>query len=179
MIVIKFKYLPTICQSQLDDFLGRKFVEKYDMNVPREHRAAHKKFRGWLPVHPYAPRARATTNPTCKAQRTLIDFLPKRELTSLPRMPYFGRFRSIPKTTYEDFAASVIPPMEWDILQAFPPHLSAIDPPAQAGILRPPVIARTTCTCFTHRERWMPCFVTLRAGFFPFTRHPPKGHTFR
>ncbi len=120
MIVIKFKHKSTIRQAQIDDFLGRKKVEEYDMNVPGDYRAARKKFKAWLPVRPYVARASAVTPPAGKAQRTLLDFMPRWELSPMPRMPYFGRFRRIPQATFDDFAEGVIPHLEWEMLQSFP-----------------------------------------------------------
>ncbi len=104
--MIKFKRKSTIRQAQIFDFLGRKKVEVYDMNVPRDYRTARKKFKAWLPVRPYVARVPAAACPAGRAQRTLLDFLPKWELPPLPRMPYF--------------AAGAISPMEWDMLQSFP-----------------------------------------------------------
>ncbi len=120
MIVIKFKRKSIIRQAQVDDFLGERKVEEYDMNVPRDYRAARKRFKAWLPVRPYTARAQPASCLAGKMQRTILDFMPKWELPPLPRMPYFGRFRGIPRCSYEDHAGGTIRPLEWDMLQAFP-----------------------------------------------------------
>ncbi|HMF32596.1 MAG TPA: transposase [Candidatus Lokiarchaeia archaeon] len=120
MIRIYYKRKPPIFQAQYEDFLGQGKVESYDMSIPRDYRTARKKFARWLPVEKRARRAQAAAPGVPASQRTILDFLPARELPPLPRMPYFGRFRSIPKQTYQDFAEGVVSPVEWDLLQTFP-----------------------------------------------------------
>ena len=44
MIITLYKIKPSIYQTQLNDFIGKKSDEKYDMNVPKDYRIARKKF---------------------------------------------------------------------------------------------------------------------------------------
>jgi hypothetical protein len=117
MIVIKYRRKSTLLQAQIEDYSGEVQVEEYDMNVPKDYRAARKKFKAWLPVHSYTPRAPLAIPAVPGGQRTILDYMPKWELPLLPRARYFMRFRSMPQVTFGDFAAGILSPLEWDMMQ--------------------------------------------------------------
>jgi len=69
MIIILYRFKPSIYQTQLTDFIGLKSIENYDMNVPKDYRIARKKFR-WIPIHPtWGAHKKQTSKYSPKSQR--------------------------------------------------------------------------------------------------------------
>jgi len=112
MIVILYKIKPSIYQTQLTDFIGRKSVENYDMSVPKDYRIARKKFR-WIPIHPTWGKHIKKSNCTLpKSQKRIQDFInwvPKRQAH------YIYRFPRVKISRFEDYGVYTISKKEWDM----------------------------------------------------------------
>ena len=112
MIIILYKIKPSIYQTQLTDFIGRKTVEKYDMIVPRDYREARKKFR-WIPIHPtWGKHIKKTRNLLSKSQRTIQDFI---EWVPKKQEHYIYRFPRVKIPCFDDYGLHTISKMEWDM----------------------------------------------------------------
>src|SRR5271157_1783217 len=120
MIIIKCHRKPTIKQSQLDDISGQPTILKFNMKIRSEKRAAQRQFGKWLPDKKRKKKVLPAQRDTWGRQTSLLDFLPKMLLPSLPKPAYAWRFRSIPCLLYEDFAVDVISAKEWCWLHALP-----------------------------------------------------------
>ena len=112
MIIILYKIKPSICQTQLTDFIGQKFVEKYDMSVPKDYRVARKKFR-WIWIHPtWGKRGAPSKSPIPKSQKRIHDFInwvPKKH------GHYIYRFPRVKIPRFEEYGFYSISKMEWDM----------------------------------------------------------------
>lgn len=112
MIVILYKIKPSIYQTQLTDFIGKRSIEKYDMNVPKDYRVARKKFR-WIPIHPiWGKHIKKNNFIHPKSQKRIQDFInwvPKKQ------DHYIYRFPRVKIPRFEDYGGYVISKMEWDM----------------------------------------------------------------
>ena len=112
MIIILYRIKPSIYQTQLTDYIGRKSVEKYDMNVPKDYRIARKKFC-WIPIHPtWGRRAKSTKNLLPKSQKRIQDFI---NWTPKLQDKYVYRFPRVRIPRFEEFGLGTISKMEWDM----------------------------------------------------------------
>lgn len=111
MIRIKFKSAPNILYSQIDDFIGAKMVEDYDMSLKKDYNKARKKFR-WLFPKTRKKRKKVIEHP--KSQKTIIDFI-----GWVPELKekYLYRFPKVKIPRFEDFAEGVISKKEWDMFR--------------------------------------------------------------
>ena len=104
MIIILYRIKASIYQTQLSDFIGKRIVEKYDMNVPKDYRLARKKFR-WIPLHPNIGKKWLPTKATiAKSQRRITDYM-----RWIPRLAgkYLYRFPKVKIPRFEDFCICV------------------------------------------------------------------------
>ncbi|MBN1800829.1 MAG: hypothetical protein JW891_04940 [Candidatus Lokiarchaeota archaeon] len=112
MIIILYKDLPSIFQTQLTDFIGKRSVERYGMSVPRDYRIARKKFR-WISIHPvWGKHVKKNNSTPPKSQKRIpefINWLPKR------RGHYIYRFPRVKIPRFEDHGIYSISKMEWDM----------------------------------------------------------------
>ena len=67
------------------------------MSIPREYRAARKKFARWLPVGKRARRAKRQLPPVFPSQRTILDFLPPRNFPRCPACHTLGGSGAYPR----------------------------------------------------------------------------------
>lgn len=112
MIVILYRRKPSIFQTQLKDFIGRKFVEKYDMNVPKDYRIARKRFT-WIPIHPtWGGHKRKRVLKFPKSQKRITDFI---DWVPKSKDKYLYRFLRVKIPRFETFALGTISKMEWDM----------------------------------------------------------------
>jgi len=112
MIIISYRIKASIYQTQLTDFIGLKFIERYDMNVPKDYRVARKKFH-WIPIHPNrGKQANQTKSIIPKSQRKIHDFI-----DWVPKLKdkYLYRFPRVKIPHFVDFGLGVISKMEWDM----------------------------------------------------------------
>lgn len=120
MIIIKYKKRAAIIQTQLDDFIGRRAIERYNSWVPKDYRAMRKRFKRWLPVRTYRRKPKNEKRSKLKGLKPLDGFLPTKQPLKLPRPHYLLRFRSIRRCTKEDHAAGLIPDYDWLMASAMP-----------------------------------------------------------
>jgi len=112
MIIILYRIKPSIYQTQLTDFIGLKFVEKYDMNVPKDYRIARKKFR-WISIHPtWGAHAKQTPKILAKFQKKIQDFI---DWEPKLKDKYLYRFPRVKIPRFEEFGLGAISKMEWDL----------------------------------------------------------------
>jgi hypothetical protein len=112
MIIILYRKKACIYQTQLKDFIGKKAVEKYDMNVPKDYRVARKKFR-WIPLRPNRGKnAPPTKAIVAKSQRRITDYI-----QWVPRLmgKYLYRFPKVKIPRFEEFGEETISKKEWDM----------------------------------------------------------------
>ncbi|MHA1997289.1 MAG: transposase [Promethearchaeota archaeon] len=112
MIIIKYRKKRPIIQTQLDDFLGIRSIERYESWVPRDYRTIRKKFKRMIRVRRYRRKKREMEARTSKCTRTLDLFFPVLQPPTLPKPPYLFRFRSIPRYLPDEYAAGIIPERE-------------------------------------------------------------------
>lgn len=120
MIIIKFRKKSSIFQTQLDDFIGIRTIERYESWIPRDYRFMRKKFKRWLPVRSYRRGNHATNKKNSRSIKTLDSFLPVREPLKLSKPHYLFRFRDIPRYLPEDYAAEYIPEKELMLTRLMP-----------------------------------------------------------
>ena len=112
MIIILYKIKPSIYQSQLTDFIGKRYVEKYDMNNPKDYRLARKKFQ-WIWIHPtWGKRSASSKKFFSKSQKRIHDFInwvPKKQ------NHYIYRFPRVKIPRFEEYGLYSILKMEWDM----------------------------------------------------------------
>ncbi len=117
MIVIEYKYLPKICQMQINDFIEGVSIDYYPMWVPKRYQMARKRFYAWIPVRRHKKRVPKIR---FKPQKPIESYFRKEISCDLPKASYLRRFRSIPQTVFDDFANGIISKYEWDMLQLLP-----------------------------------------------------------
>ena len=112
MIIILYRFKPSIYQTQLTDFIGLKSIDKYDMNIPKDYRIARKKFR-WIPIHPtWGAHKKQTSKVSPKSQRRIMDFI-----QWVPKLTgkYLYRFPNVGIPRFEDYGEGRISKKEWDM----------------------------------------------------------------
>ena len=118
MIIIRYRYKPTIVQTQLDDYIKKRTREIYEMWVPNHYRRARKKFP-WISVRPRKKHSPIQVKQPTKYYK--IDlWIFKKPPSFIPKKPYFSRFRSVAQSSYDEFAQGQIPKLEWDMLRTLP-----------------------------------------------------------
>lgn len=105
---------------QLDDYLTGQTIDLYEMWIPKDYRAARKRFKAWIPVQEYHRKDRLPKAITPPRSSTLDAFLTLPSLSPLSSPRYLLRFRSIPKYFKEDFVGDAISDREWLIIQSLP-----------------------------------------------------------
>jgi len=118
MIIIRYRYKPTIIQTQLEDYISKRIREIYEMWVPKQYRLARKRFP-WLSVRPrknLSPIQVKQPTKYCKIDHWIYKSPP----STISKKPYFSRFRSVAQSSYDEFAEGQIPKMEWDMLRTLP-----------------------------------------------------------
>jgi len=112
MIIVLYRRKASIYQTQLNDFINKRTVEKYDMNVPKDYRLARKKFR-WIPLQPKIGKKSLPTKViVAKSQRRIMDYM-----QWVPRLAgkYLYRFPKVKIPRFEDFGEGTISKKEWDM----------------------------------------------------------------
>lgn len=112
MIIIQYRIKACIFQTQLNDFIGKRTVEKYDMNNSKDYRIARKKFR-WIPIQPNRGKNAPQKNSSIsKSQRKITDYT-----KWIPKLQgkYLYRFPNVKIPRYEDFGPGAISTKEWDM----------------------------------------------------------------
>ena len=123
MIIIKPKKGPLIIQMQIDDYISPKEIEVYDINNAKDRDFVRNQFDPWIPRELHKRKYRQRANLPQKAPKrpkALESYIYGGMKTSFPRACYFKRFKSPPKSTFDDFAAGMISEKEWDMLQSLP-----------------------------------------------------------
>jgi len=118
MIIIRYRYKPTIIQTQLEDYISKRIREIYEMWVPKQYRLARKRFP-WISVRPrknLSPIQVKQPTKYCKIDHWIYKSPP----STISKKPYFSRFRSVAQSSYDEFAEGQIPKMEWDMLRTLP-----------------------------------------------------------
>ena len=112
MIIILYRKKPSIFQTQLNDYIGARTIEKYDMNVPKDYRIARKRFH-WIPILPNrGKQAKQPRHAISASQTKMSDFMGWK-----PKLKgkYLYRFPRISVPRYEEFGMKVISRKEWDM----------------------------------------------------------------
>ncbi len=110
MIIILYKRKASIYQTQLTDFIGKRSIEKLDMNIPRDYRLARKKFR-WIPLQANrGKQGRQTKQDVSKFQKKITDFT---DWAPILKGKYLYRFPSLKIPPYAEYCESVISKKEW------------------------------------------------------------------
>ena len=112
MIIISYRRKASIYQTQLADFIGIKCIEIYDMNVPKDYRAARKKFR-WIPIHLNRGKQANQTKKIMSISQRLIFYFK----SWVPKLKdkYLYRFPRVEIPRFEDFGLRVVSKKEWDM----------------------------------------------------------------
>lgn len=124
MIVIRYKKKPKIVCMELDDYMSTKKIKVYRMWIPKDYNRVRKKYALIISVRKYTKRSTRPTEKQINTKQTKLDgFVAPLNGLKLTKPPYLTRFRTINKTTYNDYGKKCISKREWDTLQTLPKFL--------------------------------------------------------